>query len=149
MIWLWNPLLPNPEIVGVLTEMRRNKGQTCRVWIVGSVYCTLQLHFPVWSAQAHTCLSRSQVWLSDPEMLHSHWVHCGKCGSRQRQVSVINSRAGREELAECVLALCFTKPINFQMKMLPSSHSHVSGNITEVQTNTELFGYFFPFDWSN
>lgn len=48
-------------------------------WIVGSVYCTLQLHLPVRSAQAHTCLSRSQVWLSDPATLHSHWVHCGEC----------------------------------------------------------------------
>lgn len=43
-----------------------------------SAYCTLQLHFPVRSAQAHTFLSMSQVWVSDPGRLHSHCVHCGK-----------------------------------------------------------------------
>lgn len=55
-----------------------------------SACCTLQLHFPVRSAQAHTALSGSQVWLSEPETLHSHWVHCGERGDKtKRQLSAI------------------------------------------------------------
>lgn len=62
---------------------------------VRSLCRTLQLHFPVWSAQAHTRLSWSQVWLSDPEKLHSHWVHCGKYGGRQTP-SVCYQQQGRQ-----------------------------------------------------
>lgn len=54
----------------------------------------------------------------------------------------------REELPECVLALCFTKPLKLhsKMKMLPlSSHSHVSWNITEVHLNTKPRGVFSHF----
>lgn len=118
----------------------------CR-WIVGSVYCTLQLHLPVRSAQAHTCLSRSQVWLSDPATLHSHWVHCGECLGRrvggreqQHQASVITSKAGIEEPAECVLALCFTKPMKSKIKML--CYSDVRGENKSAkfrQTQSSLF----------
>lgn len=79
--------------------------------------CTLQLHFPVRSAQAHTPLSRSQVWLSDPETLHSHWVHCEKMWM-QTTLSFCYQPHNRlrEELPVCVLALCFTKPLNFTPK---------------------------------
>ncbi|KAF3850090.1 hypothetical protein F7725_019809 [Dissostichus mawsoni] len=73
------------------------------------------LHFPVRSAQAHTALSRSQVWLSDPATSHSHWVHCGKHADTPRFCYQQHNRLG-EEPAQCVQALCFTKPLHFTPK---------------------------------
>lgn len=43
-------------------------------------------------------------------------------GGRQHQASVITSKAGIEEPAECVLALCFTKPMKSKIKMLCYRH---------------------------
>lgn len=115
-------------------------------WIVGNVYCTLQLHLPVRSAQAHTCLSRSQVWLSDPATLHSHWVHCGEClwGGGQHQASVITSKAGIEEPPECVLVLCFTKPMKSKIKMLCYRHfTPMSGGKINQQSSDKHRVQFF------
>lgn len=59
----------------------------------------------------------------------------------------------REELPECVLALCFTKPLKLHCKMeMPlSSHSHVSWNITEVHLNTKyrVVQFFLSSVWSS
>lgn len=91
------------------------------------VYSTLQLHLPVRSAQAHACLSRSQVWLSEPATLHSHCVHCvGEEERRPRQAAVITSATGPgKQLAECVPstprpAFCFSKPLNHN-RLTPTS----------------------------
>lgn len=113
--------------------------------------CTLQLHFPVRSAQAHTALSRSQVSLSDPATSHSHWVHCGKHADTPRCCYQQHNRL-REEPAQCVQAFMLHQTIKLhsKMNMLPlSSYFCVSGNITEVQTNTKhRVRLSFPLDWS-
>lgn len=43
-------------------------------------------------------------------------------GGGEHQASVITSKAGIEEPAECVLALCFTKPMKSKIKMLCYRH---------------------------
>ena len=107
-------------------KMKYNmRGKIKAKFAISALFCvrrTLQLHFPVRSAQAHTCLSKSHVWLSDPEKLHSHWVHCGKSGSGQGQACVIYSTAGRGGASRACLSFLLHQTRKLQNEMLPSSH---------------------------
>lgn len=71
------------------------------------VCCTLQLHFPVWSAQAHTRLSMSQDWLSDPAKLHSHRMHCNNTMDTQ------NPDSDRKKQTTRKVYYSWLKPVNF------------------------------------
>lgn len=65
-------------------------------------------------------------------------------GGRQHQASVITSKAGIEEPAECVLALCFTKPMKSKIKMLCYCHfTPMSGGKINQQSSDKHRVQFF------
>lgn len=130
-------------VAGVLTWIQRMTEEVAALaaggWLGAStVPCSYTCPF---DRRRHTLASPGR---RSGCLILPRYTHTGCTVGRQHQASVITSKAGIEEPAECVLALCFTKPMKSKIKMLCYRHfTPMSGGKIDQRSSDKHRVQFF------